>query len=91
MDEQEKPPDIALNTMKILLNLAVGQAHFKCNDMWYTQKDGLSIGASIAVKLANLWMKDSEPVLSEEIPKIFDIRPEWPEMHGRNEFVFGAV
>ena len=40
--EQEKPPEIAFNDVQRLLNLAVGQVHFNCNDMWYTQKDGLA-------------------------------------------------
>ena len=34
--EQKIHPDIARITMKSLLNLAVGQARFKSNDMWFT-------------------------------------------------------
>ena len=51
---QEKPPDIARKTIKRLLKLAVGHMQFMCNDVWYTQEDGLAKGASLAVILANL-------------------------------------
>ena len=34
--DQEKTPGLALNTMKRLLSLAVGQVHFKCKDMCKT-------------------------------------------------------
>ena len=43
--------------MKRLLELAVINVNFKCNENWYCQKDGLPMGASLAVILANLWMK----------------------------------
>ena len=69
--DEEKPPEIPGNTTKRLLNLAVGQVHFQFNDMWYTQKDGLAMGASLAVILANFWMKEFEPVLRKDIPKIY--------------------
>ena len=68
--EPEKTPDIARITIKRLLNLAVGQVHFKCNDMWYAQKDGLAVGASLAVILVNLRMEEFGPVLRREFPKI---------------------
>ena len=38
--------------------------------MLYAQKDGLAMGASLEVILANLWIKEFEPVLRKEIPKI---------------------
>ena len=56
--------------MKKLLNLAVSKVHFKCNDLWYVQKDGLAIGASLAVILANLWLKEYEPALKKEVLKL---------------------
>ena len=37
--------------------------------MWYIQKDGLVMGASPVVILANLWMKEFEPVLRKKNPK----------------------
>ena len=55
--------------MNSLLNLAAGQVHFKCNDMWCTQKVDSAMEASLAVILANLWMKEFEPVLRKEFPK----------------------
>ena len=55
--------------MKRLLELAVTNVHFKCNENWYCQNDGLAMGASLEVILANLWMKTSEPQLKLETPK----------------------
>ena len=54
--------------MKRLLELAVTNVHFKCNESWYCQKDGLAMGASLAVVLANLWMKSWEPQLKLQTP-----------------------
>ena len=69
--EQDEPPSIARTTMKRRLNMAVSQVHFKCNETWYVQKDGLAMGASLAVVLANLWLKQYETALSRDIPEIF--------------------
>ena len=70
--EQDEPPSIARKTMKRLLNMAVSQVHFK----WYVQKDGWAMGASLAVILANLWLKQYETALSRDIPEMF-----LPEKH----------
>ena len=51
---QESPPEIQRATMKRLLNMAVSKVYFECNDSWYVQVDGLAMGASLAVILANL-------------------------------------
>ena len=56
--------------MKKLLNLAVIKVHFKCNGLWYVQKDDLAMGASLAVIFANLWLKEYEPALQKEVPKL---------------------
>ena len=69
--EQDEPPSVARKTMKRLLNMAVSQVHFKCNETWYVQKDGLAKGASLAVILANLWLKQYETALSRDIPEMF--------------------
>ena len=58
--------------MKSLLKLAVKNVNFKCNGIWYVQSDGLAMGASLAVILANVWMKSFEeslqkPELNENI------------------------
>ena len=54
--------------MKSLLKLAVTNVHFKCNGIWYVQSDGLAMGASLAVILANVWMKSFEASLQK--PKL---------------------
>ena len=69
--EQDEPPSIVRETMKRLLNMAVSQVHFKCNEAWYAQKDGLAMGASLAVILANLWLKQYETALSRDVPEMF--------------------
>ena len=56
--------------MKKLLNLAVSKVHFKCSGLWYVQKDGSAIGASLAVIFANLWLKEYETALKKEVPKL---------------------
>ena len=68
--EQVNPPETSRKTMKKLLNLAVSKVHFKCNGLWYVQKDGLAMGASLAVILANLWLKEYEPAVRKEEPKL---------------------
>ena len=60
--------------MKSLLKLAVANVHFKFNETWYEQSDGLAMGASLAVILANVWMKSFEsslqkPKLNENISR----------------------
>ena len=51
--------------MKSLLKLAVTNAHFKCNGIWNAESDGLAMGASLAVILANVWMKLFEASLQK--------------------------
>ena len=60
--------DTPRKTMKRLLELAVPNVYFKSNESWYCQKDGLAMGASLAVFLANLWMKSWEPQLKLQTP-----------------------
>ena len=50
-------PDIPRSAMKSLLKLAVTNVHFKCKGIWYVRSDGLAMGASVAVVLANVWVK----------------------------------
>ena len=66
---RDDKPDIPRTTMKRLLELAITNVHFKCNEIWYCQKDGLAMGASLAVILTNLWMKSWEPQLKLQTPK----------------------
>ena len=65
---KESPPEIQRATMKKFLNLAVSKVYFKCSDSWYVQVDGLAMGASLAVTLANVWLKEYEIALRQEIP-----------------------
>ena len=65
--------------MKRLLNMAVSQVHFKCNETWYVQRDVLAMGASLAIILANLWLKQYKTALSRDIPEMF--LPE-KDLHG---------
>ena len=58
-------PDIPRSAMKSLLKLAVTNFHFKCDEIWYVQSDGLAMGASLAVTLANVWMKSFEASLQK--------------------------
>ena len=59
LHEQVNPPETSRRTMKKLLNLLVSWVHFKCNGLWYVQKGGLAMGASLlAVILAKLWLKE---------------------------------
>ena len=67
LHEQVNRPETSRKTMKKLLNLAVSKVH--CNGLWYVNKDGLAMGAYLAVKLANLWLKEYEPALEKEVPK----------------------
>ena len=42
--------------MKLLLELAVSNVHFKCKESWYCLKDRFAMGASLEVILAYHWM-----------------------------------
>ena len=59
--------------MKWLLYMAVSYVHFKCNDTWHVQKDGLPMSASLAVTMAKFCLKDYEKVLAIVIPQKIDI------------------
>ena len=72
---QESLSDIQRATMKRLLKMAVNKVHFKGNDLWYVQIDGLAMGASLAVNLANLWLKKYEFALRQEMPVETEIQP----------------
>ena len=48
----------------------MSKVHFKCNGLWYVQKDGLAMGASLVVILAGLLLKEYEPALKKKVPKL---------------------
>ena len=60
-------PDLERSTLKLMLKFAEKNIHFNCNNKWYCQVDGLAITASMAVILANVWMKSFEDKLKEEL------------------------
>ena len=66
--------EIQRATMKRLLNMAVSKVYFKCNDSWYVQVDGLAMGASLAQILANLWLKEYEFALRQQIPVVTGVQ-----------------
>ena len=68
--QQGNPPETSRKTMKKLLNLAVSKVHFKCYVLWYVQKDGLAMSASLIIILANLWLNEYETALKKEVPKL---------------------
>ena len=63
----DEVPEIPRSPMKSLLRLAITNVHFKCNNIWYTQSDDLAMSVSLAVILANLWMKSFEKSLQRPI------------------------
>ena len=56
--------------MNRLLNMAVSQVHFKYNETWLFQKDGLARGVSLCVTLAYHWLKEYEHALKTETPEL---------------------
>ena len=53
-------PEMSRSTLKTLLKLAVTNVCFKNHDRWFCQVNGLAMRASLAVTLANIWMKSFE-------------------------------
>ena len=49
--ERDEPPSPlhVRKIMKKLLHVAVSQVHFKSNESWYIQKNGLEMVASLAI------------------------------------------
>ena len=60
---QDSPPKIQSATMI----MAISKVYFKCNDSWYVHVGGLAMGGSLAVFLANLWLKKYECAQKQEI------------------------
>ena len=60
--EQINPPELSCKTTNKLLNLAVSKTLFKYNGLWAcAKKNGLIMGASLAVPLADSGLKEYEP------------------------------
>ena len=87
------PPEMQQPTFKKLMELAVINVWFMSGSDWYIQRDDIAMGASLAVILANIWLKKFEAQIAVETPapqppslprqKIWDIGVEgskrwWP-------------
>ena len=59
-------PDIECSTLKMRLKLAVTYVYFTSSRKWKYQKDGLAMGACLAVFLAKSWMQSFEGVMKDE-------------------------
>ena len=53
----KNPPELQQPTFKKLMELAVTNVWFMSGSDWYIQRDGVAMGASLAVILANIWLK----------------------------------
>ena len=67
--EQVNPRELSPTTMKKLLNLAVRKALMQLFVVC-TKKNGSAMGTCLVVILAILWLKEYEPALKKEVPKI---------------------
>ena len=76
---QNEGPDLSRSTMKRLSYMDVSNVFFKCNNSWYVQEDGLVMGASPAVTLAHLWLKDYKKVLAMDMPQKIDMLEDMKE------------
>ena len=68
IEESEKIEvlEIPGSATKSYLRLIVTNCHFKYNRNWFTQSDGLAMGASLAVVLAKFCTKPYEKSLQKE-------------------------
>ena len=54
------------------MRMAVTDVYFMCDGRWYIQTDGVAMGSSLAVILANIWMKSFEVRISRQPPDNFN-------------------
>ena len=57
-------PEIERDTLRRLMEMAVTEVWFMAGTQWYIQRDGVAMGAAMAVILANLWLKQFEKKFS---------------------------
>ena len=62
------PPELQQPTFKKLMEIAVTNVWFTSGSDWYIQRDGVAMGASLAVILANVWLKNYEAQIAVENP-----------------------
>ena len=66
----DKTPPISRTTCHKLMELSNTNVWFMSGEDWYIQREGVAMGAAMAVILANVWMKTFEPALSSEMPEL---------------------
>ena len=66
----DKTPPISRTTCHKIMELSVTNVWFMSGEDWYIQRDGVAMGAAMAVILANVWMRTFEPALSSEMPEL---------------------
>ena len=62
--QREEQPAFDKSTFIQLMRLAVCNVCFLSGGTWYTQNDGVAMGSTLAVILANLWLKEFEGALA---------------------------
>ena len=62
------PPPVDRDKFVTLMKLAVTEVHFTCLGKWFSQIDGVAMGSTLSVILANIWMHSFEKTLSLDIP-----------------------
>ena len=65
------------------MELAVTNVWFMSGSDWYIQRDGVAMGASLAVILANIWLKKFEAKIAVETPA-----PQPPSLPRQNKLEF---
>ena len=63
-----EPPPFVRAVFQKLLHLALTNILFKCCGRWYRQTEGLAMGSSLSVVLANIWMNTFEDTLARVEP-----------------------
>ena len=57
------------------MELAVTDVHFMCDGRWFVQVDGVAMGSTLSVILANIWMHGFEKAIAADVPVITGIMP----------------
>ena len=60
------PPPLSKPTFRTLMELAVTNVWVMCGSERYIQRDGVAMGAFLAVILANIWLKHFEEIITAE-------------------------
>ena len=56
-----------------LMQLAVNNVWLMPGEIWYTKKDGVAMGAALAVVLANIWINKMESSIACDNPQQFHL------------------